>query len=103
VEHPLDPPHRHFLGGGGRRLVVVERAGLGLGDVAIGEAAHHHQLHAAERPADAQRVADPDLAVGLGDHAVHLDLAVAAGLLRFGPRAEQARHVEPDVEAHGRG
>ena len=37
---------------------------------------------------------------GLGGLPVHVDLPALAGLLRFGPRPEQAGDIEPDVEAN---
>lgn len=52
----------------------------------------------AERPTDDDRVASPDVAVGLRRGTVDVNLAPAAGFLRFGACLEKTRDIEPDVE-----
>jgi hypothetical protein len=47
-----------------------------------------------------QLVAGAEQAVRLCRLTVDVDLSALAGVLRFGPRPEQARDVQPDVEAH---
>src|SRR5215212_9481934 len=54
---------------------------------------------AAEGMADADAIALTENAMRLGVLAVDLDLAPFARALRFRARFEQARDVEPDVEA----
>jgi hypothetical protein len=67
--------------------------------VPIGHRPHDDALAAALRAGDLDDVAKPHLAVRLGAVAVDGDLAALAGALRLGPRLEEARDVEPDVEA----
>jgi hypothetical protein len=68
--------------------------------MAIGQASHDDALLAAEWPADLQLVAGAEQAVRLRRLTVDVDLSALAGVLRFGTRPEQARDVQPDVEAH---
>jgi hypothetical protein len=58
-----------------------------------------NRLPAAERAIDYELVAGAEEPVCLGGLAVHLDLAVPDGFLRFGSRLEQAGHVQPDIQA----
>ena len=76
-----------------------ELAGLGLRDMSIGQPSHDDALLPAERPADQQFVAGAEQAIRLRRLTVDVDLSTLAGVLSFGPRPEQARDVQPDVEA----
>ena len=62
---------------------------------------HHDLLLAAQRASDLDHVAGLHISMRLGRASVHVHLAAFAGLLRLGPRLEQARHVQPYVEADG--
>ena len=70
---------------------------------AVGDAAHDERLLPSKRPADHDRVAGANRAVGLRGLPVHVDLAVRDGLLRFRSCLEQAGDIEPDVQRHGEG
>lgn len=98
---PRQPPHFDLLLGRPGSPILVELARLGLRDVPIGEPAHHDDLLPAHRPADHDLIAGPDLAVRLGGLAVHVDPADFAGFLSLRARAEEAGHIQPDVEPQG--
>jgi len=57
-------------------------------------------LAAAQLTRNLDDIAGLDLAVRLGGVAVEIDLAALAGPLRLRSRLEQARDIEPDIEAH---
>ena len=91
----------HLLSRRGRRAVVVQLASGRLRDVLIRHTANDEALLAAAGPGNNQLVADPDIAMGLGDHAVDHDPADLAFPLRLGSRSEQAGNIEPDIESNG--
>jgi uncharacterized tellurite resistance protein B-like protein len=91
-------PHGLFLRGRWRGDVFVERPGLRLGHVPVGETTHDHVLLLAERPGDDERVARLHLAVRLGALTADLHFAALTGALRFGACLEQTRNVQPDIE-----
>jgi hypothetical protein len=64
----------------------------------FGKPSNRDCLLPAERPTDDDRVASPDVAVGLRGGTVDVNLAPAAGFLRFGACLEQTRDIKPDVE-----
>jgi hypothetical protein len=66
--------------------------------MAIGERTHNDDLTTAHRARDVNLITRAYVPVWLGGLPVHIDLPSVAGLLGFRSRAEQARHVEPDVE-----
>ena len=98
--HPLNPAHLDFLRRRLRRLIVVQLMCFGFRDVPLRNGLHDHSLRTAERPADHESYR-PNGRGDLGRRlAVDGDLAALACVLRFGARPEQARDVEPDVEAN---
>ena len=97
--HPFNLSHRDFFGAGRRRTVLIKLPGVGPGNVAVLEAADDDELFASERAADLDLVAGVKGAVRLGRLAVDGDLAALTGFLRLGPRAKQAGHIQPDVQA----
>src|SRR5882762_3304160 len=66
----------------------------------VGELPHAHELFAPERPADRELVSHPHPPIRFHRLAVGRHFAASAGFLRFRPRLEQARDVEPDVETY---
>jgi len=62
-----------------------------------------HVLEPPEAAADAKAVAFADGTVGFGVLAIHLHLAALAGAFGFGAGLEEARDVQPDVEARAVG
>ena len=97
--NPFLPAHLELLRRRLRRHVVIERLRFGFPDVLLEDDAHDHVLEAAGAAADADAIALTNLAIRLGMVVVDVHLAAFAGALRLGPRLEQARDVEPDVEA----
>ena len=85
-------------GVGGGRAVLVERAGLRLGDVLARHAAHDHGLTASRAARDHDLVSRPHDPVRPRGLAVDVHLAAAARALGLGPRLEEAGDVEPDVD-----
>ena len=91
-------PHLDLFFGGLRGPVLVEVAGVGLGDVPFGEVLDDDDLLTAEGPGNHDFIAGLDLPVRLRRLAVDVDPADFAGFLGLGPGAEEARDVQPDVE-----
>jgi len=69
--------------------------------VSVGESSHDQPLTTAERAADLDFVRDAYQAMRLRVLAIHADLSALAHFLRFGPRLEEARDVQPYIEPHG--
>ncbi len=86
---------------GRRRGVLVQQARLRLREVALGRRPDDDALAAPERPGDFDRIARLHFAMRFGRLAVEVHLAALDGALGLGPRLEEARDVEPDVEAEG--
>jgi hypothetical protein len=99
----LHPPHFNFFRRRRRRQILIQFARLRFGDMPVGEPADDDALFASVRPADHELVAHAQQPVRLGGLAVDVDLAALARLLRLGSRAEQARDIEPDVQADAGG
>src|SRR3989338_4970772 len=83
------------------RDVVVQRAGLRLGDMLVDDEPDNHVLVTAVRTGDPNAIAVVNRAVRLGGLAVDRDLSAFAGALGFRARLEETRDVEPDVQAQG--
>ena len=81
------------------RCIFVKGPRLGFGHVSPCESTHHERLFPAERAADDDGVAGPDVPVWFCGRPIDVDLAAAARFLRFGAGFEEACDVEPDVEA----
>src|SRR5262245_51536390 len=96
--HALNPPHLNFFRRRGGSAVFVQVPSLGLRDVSVFKPAYHDELFATERPADFNFVAGANGAIRLRRLAVYRKFAAFARLLSFGPRAKQARDIQPDVQ-----
>jgi uncharacterized tellurite resistance protein B-like protein len=95
---PEQIQNRLLLGRGRRCDVLIQRAGLGFGNVPIREPAHDDLLLASEGPGDDQRVSNLDVAVRLRALALDLDLPALARALRLRSRFEETRDIEPDID-----
>jgi len=99
---PQKVQHGLFLGAGWRRDVLVEEPSLRLRDVLLRDAADDDALSLAQGARDLDDVAFLDFAMRLCRVAVDVDLAALDGALGFGPRLEETRDVEPDIETEHR-
>ena len=99
--HRLGPPGASPSNPTPPRSASSLRVSAGFSAAAIVEDDPHHDvLMAPERAADAQAIAfthDPIRFRGLS---VDVDLAPLAGALGLRARLEQARHVQPDIQAN---
>jgi hypothetical protein len=69
--------------------------------MAVVEAADHDLLFTTKRTADFNFVAGPNQPIRLRRLAVYGNFSTPARRLGLGPRAKQARHVQPDVHTQG--
>jgi acetylornithine deacetylase/succinyl-diaminopimelate desuccinylase-like protein len=97
--HPLDLPYRDFFRRRRGSEILIQQSCLGSRDMLLLNTANHDPLLAAKRPVDLHLIAGANGAVRFRRLPIHRNLAALTGLLRFGSRTEQARDVQPDVEA----
>src|SRR4051812_8696919 len=100
AEDAIHPAHLDLFS---RRLwceVLVEQPRVGLRHVLVGNGFDSDALLAAERTADDEFVARAEQPVRLCRLPVDVDFPRLAGFLRFRPRLEQARDIEPHIEPH---
>src|SRR5439155_2464183 len=102
-EKSLHPPDLELLRAGRRSDVLVEAPGLLFRNRALGEPADDERPPPRAPGRDLDPVARPEFPVRFRTGAVHVDLAPLAGPLGPGTGGKDARDVEPDVEADGRG
>ncbi len=95
----FESPKVDFFRRGEGSCIFVKGPRLGLGDVSVGENTHGDSLFPAERSADDDGVAGLDVSMWFCGGPIDVDLAAAARSLRLRARFEEARDVEPDVEA----
>ena len=100
LEQLLHLPHLDFRCRRWRRTVLVQLTRFSFDKVAIRECPHHDSLSPAARTIDGQLVAGSQLAMRFRHQAVDHHAADFACTLRFGSGLEQARDVEPHVEAN---
>jgi hypothetical protein len=97
---PFKPSGFDLLGSRWRSQIVEQSPGLRSGNVPFRQCDNFDVLCAAEGTADFNRVAGMNAAVRTRGLPVDRDSARPARLLRLRSRPEQARDVEPDVEAN---
>jgi hypothetical protein len=98
--HPLDLPHGHFFGGGRRRAVLVQLSRLGFRDVVV---VRPRITICCLRPNGRLiSISSPARTTGSTWPTDRLQKFFRCyTLLCLGPCPEQARDIQPDVQAKG--
>jgi hypothetical protein len=97
---PFHSQQLEFFAAWRRRHVLVEGARVSLRDMTVGQRSDDEVLPTGRASGDDDLVAGLYQSMWAGRDAVDIDFASLAGLLRLRSCAEQARDVEPYVEAY---